>query len=259
MVHLVVRRWHISETIDGRLIKTWMTRTRQSGFLIAVRRRYVKLRRHGCLLKYRDYSHGQVGGSVLKNQGSTKAGRVRRPRGWNVLLGLRSNLPDGIAKELGLLDEGSRRCQKKLPLQGTVASPLNGGPEQPLPQEQQRTRPRLKLVMRTPLSRQPSELIKLKSESSEGWTEFVQHHYVAKGHFALDEVPDAWKVAEQQFLGKPLPTDLQRGSDERPSNAGHVHREARAYIDKWEGVVPRRRWREGSLVPTTSCVLSLAL
>ena len=135
-----MHHWHISETDDGRYIKTWMTRTRRSGFLIAVRRCYIKLRRHRRLLTIKK--------SVIKDHRPIEAGRVRRFRRWNVLLGLRSTLPDGIAKELGLPDWPPSQCPAKLPPREATASLQHYGPERPPLLKPQGTSHRQKMTVK---------------------------------------------------------------------------------------------------------------
>ena len=91
------------------------------------------------------------------------------------------------------------------------------------------------------------------------WEDFVQRHYVNKGHTIPDESRCAWQVAKCKFLGWPLPAPKQFSTDELRLDEGHIHEKARAHLDEWTGTAPRKRWREGLLVPTTTCVLSLTL
>ena len=143
-----------------------MTRTRRSGFLIAVRRRYIKLRRHRRLLTIKK--------SVIEDHRPTEAGRVRRFRRWNVLLGLRSALPDGIAKELGLPGWPLPQYPAKLPPGEATASLQHYGPKRPPLLKPQGTNHRQKLTVRAPQPRRalqtwgaPTGRV---SETSQKWT-----------------------------------------------------------------------------------------
>ncbi len=91
------------------------------------------------------------------------------------------------------------------------------------------------------------------------WEDFVQRHYVNKGHAIPDESRCAWQVEKNKYLGWPLPAPKQFSTDELRLDEGHIHEKARAHLDEWTGTAPRKRWREGLLVPVTTCVLSLTL
>ncbi len=79
------------------------------------------------------------------------------------------------------------------------------------------------------------------------WEDFVQRHYVNKGHAIPDESQCAWQVAKCQFLGWPLPVPKQFGTELR-LDEGHANEKAR--LDAFlEGAKSQRQREEQSPDP----------